>query len=314
MPIGIAILDFVGKEVGKKAFSAITNEYFPDNDTFDIKVISKLGELDRKIGSIAQDTSYQRIQPTKDKYIGCLHYFGRELAPYLHQEAKRSEPDLARLNGFVKETRKRRLSLGEAFEQGKAVFNERLSTCDYPERTLLEILQQIAALQLAFLSWEYALTKASGATEDTLSLIGGYYRESRLSCSKFIRDSIEPLCEARLSKMHFSSTAKKNLEGWPQHVKYEYRDSFASNYAGDPFAGDAFDHRREVEIKFYDISIWGDKKKRDTGEAYDEMVRYSSEYKAHRSAVERLNDEWVRQPAKAFLEKLDALSENLPTP
>lgn len=157
---------------------------------------------------------------------------------------------------YAEEVRKRRIKLGASFDKGSEVFKERVGTCDYPVRTLFEIQQAIVSLRLVYLSWEYFLYCAMAErTEDAITLIKSDYQDFKSEATKVIQNSIDPLCQARMGKMHFEQACKMGIDQWPTFVKYEYRDTFSSSFPNDPFKGGDINHHEEVELGWYDVSF-----------------------------------------------------------
>ena len=314
--LAAAIIDFTAKEFGKKALWAIVNEYFPDDKAFETQVASSLDQLNRKIDGIGQDVGYLRIQPVKDRYIEYLHYFNRQLIPYLRAEAKVDAPhNMEQLKRHVEEVRKKRIKLGTSFEQGKAVFKERHQTCDFPVRTLFEILQNIAALEIVYLSWEYFLYQSIPDTPKfDIEQVQDEYKSFKTGATEFIKDSIDPLFKARMSKIHFFEDHKmlQMQTNAPIYVKYEYRDSFSSQFTDDPFKGDEIKHEDEVKRYFYDVAFWGYIKDQKLYDAYDNLVKFRNHHQEHCREVTRLFDAHVRVPTNKVLEKMNSLPGDLP--
>lgn len=313
MPAGAAILGFVAKEFGKKALWVLVDDFFPNKDTFEKRTAESLEQLNRKIDGIAQDAAFLRSQYVKNEYISHLTYLKKELIPYLILEAENTTHNIKTLTKHAKEVREHRIALQANFEQGMQVLNERVSACDFPLRTLFEILQAVAALRLVYLSWEYFLYRnLPDADTSQIKLIQNDYKEFKVYATQKISNAIEPICQARMDKISFFESHKVNLENKLSYVKYEYIDTFSSDYVGDPFHGKAISKKDETETKFFNISILGDIKDRMLVDTYTEMEKYRTECENHRKEVTRLNNLHVREPAQQFLPAINEIPVELP--
>lgn len=311
MPIAEALLKTILGKAAEKAFTvAVINEYFPD--TFKSELKASLSDLGRKIDGIAQDAAYLRIQPVKDEFIEHLDYFENSLLPFLAQQARTTAPDADAVRKQADKSDKHSEKLRATFEKGKAVFNERLTTCDYPLRTLFDIIKNIASLRLTTMSWAYFLKVKSGATNDSLALLDDDYARFRTDAVSFIGDGIERIGDARLAKMRLEKDIRyRNIDNELIYVRALYRDEFSSSFQGDPFSGGEINESTEAELRWFDHGFLLDAKKVKLANAYGDAERWTIDYNDHRQKVIALNTKSISDPTRKVLAALATTPERL---
>lgn len=300
----LGLLKTILGKAGDKAFAvAVINEYFPD--TFKSELKASFSDLNRKIDGIAQDAAYLRIQPVKDEFIEQFDYFENTLLPFLAQHARTAMLDNNAVHEQAAKAAKHSEKLRATFEKGKSVLNERMATCDYPLRTLFEILKNIASLRLTTMSWTYFLKSQSGATGDSLALLDDDYARFRTEAKTFISDAIERICDARLAKMRLEKDIRyRNIDGELIYVRVLYRDEFSSGFQGDPFAGSEINQSNEAELRWFDHSFLYDAKKLKLANAFGDAENWTKDYADHRQKVIALNTATIADPTRKFVEAL----------
>lgn len=319
MSAATSILSFVVKEIKP----SIVAEYFPSTETFQNKISLAISSLDKKIDEISRNVSSQAIQSIRRDYISNLNYIGSELVPFVKLEFAGEDRNQKQLSAYASEIRNRRIELSASFEESQSIIEDRLSGFDFAVRNAFEIQQGLMATRLVLSSWEYFLYCAMDPLpSEKIKLLVDNYKNFKMSSTSIIEKNIDPLCKARLEKISFTKTFKKKflpvrgpvkeVVEWPVNVKYEYIDSFYSSYSTDPFKSDEIKESEDVGIKWYDLSVFYERKKALTAKAFENMIKYEKACASRKSEIEALNEKHIKQPAKDFISRARALADDLP--